>query len=241
MLSGKIENYLLYAFGEIILIVVGILIAWQINDLNEIKKNRVVQLKIYETLYEELNTNLGVLDNAIVRYNENTLALQNALTYVGLDPGDLNEEARDQIIKIKFRNTKLRVEALSSINSSDKFQFLENDSLTELIAQYPTELKSYENQEIKIRNIVDNRLKPVLEEHISLIDLLPEKNRKYDQIRATGQKSNYTDLLNSKEYQNAVIDQLLQIQIQLNIGTNLRNITETLAIKLLQELGKRRS
>lgn len=234
--TGKLKNYLVYALGEILLIVIGILIAWKINDLNEIRKNSIVQEKIYESLYEELHTNLSVLDSAIVRYNNNILSLQSSLKYVGQQPDTLSQEVKNLIVRIKFKNSNLRNEALGSINSSNKFQFLKNDAVTELIAQYPTELNTYKTQETKIGNIVANRLKPVLEKHLSLVDVLPDENANYNHIKTFGQESNYTDLLNSREYQNTVIDQLLQSQIQLTIGKNLRKKTETLAIKLKQEL-----
>lgn len=234
--SGKVKNYLVYALGEILLIVIGILIAWKINDLNEIRKNNIVQVKIYESLYEELHTNLSVLDSAIVRYDNNILALQNSLKYAGQHPNDLNQDVKDLIVQVKFRNSNLRAEALGSINSSDKFQFIDNQSLTELIAQYPMELNAFKTQETKIAHIVDNRLKPVLEKYISLVDVLPEGNAKYNHIKAFGQESKYTDLLNSLEYQNTVIDQLLQSQIQLTLGKKLRKRTETLAIRLKKEL-----
>ncbi|MGY8913850.1 MAG: hypothetical protein ACKVJF_02040 [Flavobacteriales bacterium] len=234
--SGKIRNYLIYALGEILLIVVGILIAWKINDLNEIRKNKIVQVKIYESLYEELHTNLSVLDSAIVRYTNNTLYLQSSLKYVGLPPNKLTKDTKDLIVQVKFKNSNLRNEALNSINNSNKFQFLESDALTELIAQYPTEINKYKAQELKIGNSIENRLKPVIEKHISLIDLLPERNKQYNHIRTFGQESNYLDLLNSRDYQNSVIDQLLQTQIQLTLGKNLRKKTQILAIKLKQEL-----
>ncbi len=234
--SGKIKNYLIYALGEILLIVLGILIAWKINDFNDTRKNKIVQAKIYESLYEELHTNLNVLDSAIVRYNNHVLYLRSSLKYAGLPPMALTQEAKDLIVQIKFRNSNLRNDALSSINNSNKFQFLENDSLTELLSEYPIELNTYKIQEIKIRNIIDNRLKPVIEKHISLIDILPEENNNYNRIPIFGQDSNYTDLLNSREYQNSVIDQILQTRIQLTIGRKLRKKTEILAIKLKQEL-----
>ncbi|WP_159023874.1 hypothetical protein [Formosa sp. L2A11] len=234
LLSGKVKNYLVYALGEILLIVLGILIAWKINTLNEIRKNKIVQEKIYVGLYEELHTNLSVLDTSIKQYNNNRILLQKTLNYVGIQ--NLNKEAKDLIIKVKFKNTNLRKEALGSVNVTDKFQFLENDTLADLITQYPSDLKLFEEQELKIRNIVDNRLKPVLEEYISLIDILPEENHNFNQIRTYGQKSNYTGLLNNKEYQNSIIDQLLQTKMQLNIAMNLRKKTQILAIKLKQEL-----
>jgi hypothetical protein len=42
----KVINYLLYAIGEIILVVIGILIALSINNSNELKKTRVAE-KVY--------------------------------------------------------------------------------------------------------------------------------------------------------------------------------------------------
>ena len=234
--SGKTKSYFVYAFGEIVLIVIGILIAWKINDLNEVRKNKIVQVKIYESLYEELQTNLNALDKTIVGYSNTILSLQNALHYVGQQPNELTQEAKDVIVQIKFKTTNLRDKSLSSVNMTDKFQFLENDSLAELIAQYPSKLKTFENQEAKINNIVENRLKPIIEKHVSLIDLFPNDNKNYKNIKLFGQKSNYIQLLNSKDYQNSVIDQLMQTQIQLNNGINLRKKTRTLAFKLSQVL-----
>lgn len=233
--SVKTKSYFIYAIGEIVLIV--ILIAWKINNLNEIRKNKIVQIKIYESLYEELHTNLNILDKTIAGYSNTILSLQNSLNYVGQHPDKLTKEAKNLIVEIKFKTTNLRDKSLNSVNITDKFQFLENDSLAELIAQYPSELKIFENQETKINNIVENKLKPIIEKHVSLINLLPEDNENYKNIKVFGQKSNYTQLLSSRDYQNSVIDQLLQTQIQLKNGVDLRKKIRTLAFKLSQELG----
>ena len=224
--EGKFKSYLMYAVGEILLIAVGVLIAWKINNLNEVRKSKIVEVKIYESLYEELHTNLNVIDSAIVRYVNNALTLQNSLT----------QQTKDLILQIKFENTNLRDDALNSINNTNKFEFIENESLKGLIAKYPNEINIFKNQEMKISTIVSEKLKPVIERHISLIDMLPEDNKNYKLIKTYGKQSNYSDLLNSREYQNSVIDRLLQTQIQLKIAKNLRNKTETLAIKLKQEL-----
>ena len=41
-LSGRVERYIFYAFGEIALVVIGILIALQINNWNEWRKDRII-------------------------------------------------------------------------------------------------------------------------------------------------------------------------------------------------------
>jgi hypothetical protein len=233
--SGKFQTYLLYALGEILLITIGISIAWKINNMSDINKNKIVEAKIYNSLYDELRTNLGVLDSAIVRYNNSELTLQTTLHYVGLKPDDFTQEVKDLIIQTKHKNTNLRNDALNSINNTNKFEFLENESLKTSIAEYPNEINIYQNQEKKIRAIVENRLQPVIEKHISLIDMLP-KDKLFYRIREKGQQSNYSELLHSLGYQNSVIDRLLQTKILLNNAKSLRAKTEKLAIKLKKEL-----
>lgn len=45
--EGKTANYIIYAIGEIILIVFGILIALQINNWNELRKQKILERQVY--------------------------------------------------------------------------------------------------------------------------------------------------------------------------------------------------
>lgn len=51
--ENKFSKYLLYALGEIILVVIGILIALQINNRNEIQKNNQQELLILENILQD--------------------------------------------------------------------------------------------------------------------------------------------------------------------------------------------
>ena len=52
--ENKFSKYLIYAIGEIILVVIGILIALQINNANETKKARAVEINYLENLKADL-------------------------------------------------------------------------------------------------------------------------------------------------------------------------------------------
>jgi len=78
------------------------LIAWKINDLNEIRKNRIVEMKIYHSLYQELNTNLKVLNEGIVKYSNNVNRLEATLNYVGLASEKITPGAKDTIVHINY-------------------------------------------------------------------------------------------------------------------------------------------
>ena len=62
MEPNSTRKYLLYALGEILLVVIGIMIALQVNNWNENSRNIKEGQRLKETLYEELLT--------VQQYNE---------------------------------------------------------------------------------------------------------------------------------------------------------------------------
>lgn len=237
LLSGKFKNYVLYALGEILLIVIGVLIAWKINNLNELRKNRIVELKIYKSLNEELNSNLILLDAAIANYNKNSETIEETMDMIIEEKQyQLDLEDKLSIISVDYKPTQLHNGAINSVNTTNKFEFIESDVLKDLITTYPKDLESFESQEVKIENIILNRLQPVIEKHVSLMDILSNKEFNNNKIQTFSGHSNYSGLLKSREYQNCLVDRLLQTKIQLTNAISLREKTQTIAYNLHKEL-----
>ena len=63
--DNRFSKYLLYAIGEIILVVIGILIALQINNWNEHKKNAQQEQLILTQLLAEYESNLQQIESKI--------------------------------------------------------------------------------------------------------------------------------------------------------------------------------
>ena len=74
MEKNKTANYLKYAIGEIVLVVIGILIALQINNWNESKKQHEILNGHLETILENLNNNKIQL-NTLIDHRKKSLAL----------------------------------------------------------------------------------------------------------------------------------------------------------------------
>jgi hypothetical protein len=53
--ENRFSRYLIYAIGEIVLVVIGILIALQINNWNEEYKTRLIEKDLYEKLSRDLD------------------------------------------------------------------------------------------------------------------------------------------------------------------------------------------
>lgn len=77
--ENRITSYSLYALGEIALVVIGILIALQINNWNENRKAKLTEQKYLLGLKEEFQANLGELDRFI---KDNKGLMQGAINFL---------------------------------------------------------------------------------------------------------------------------------------------------------------
>jgi len=76
--QNKVSKYILYAVGEIVLVVIGILIALQINNWSEWKKDRMIEKSILLELVDNLERNIALIDIAnaeIIEINKGTTTI----------------------------------------------------------------------------------------------------------------------------------------------------------------------
>ena len=79
--ENKFSRYSLYAIGEIVLIVVGILIALQINNWNESRKQEETLDSIYRIIRQDLLTDIDKIESFVNDYEENRRPTFEALLF----------------------------------------------------------------------------------------------------------------------------------------------------------------
>jgi len=162
METGKTGKYLKYAIGEIILVVIGILIALQINNWNEGRKAVKQEIKILSELKNDLKTNLNEITETF-----NTTTTRKNSTILILDYFE-NRRPIDDSLKMAFEN--IIMDGLFNIaNTSYKFiesqgiNTLSNDSLRIRITEmYERHLKNIITRETRNWKIVDEELLPYM-------------------------------------------------------------------------------
>lgn len=65
LMNNKVSTYLFYAVGEVFLVVLGILIAVQIDEWNEHRKLNIQQLELLQSLHSDISHNLKSLQTVI--------------------------------------------------------------------------------------------------------------------------------------------------------------------------------
>ena len=75
--AGKTGKYLIYALGEIVLVVIGILIALQINNWNEDRKAIISERSRINSIHQDLNRDLNKIEAIIEQLtNQYTTGLE---------------------------------------------------------------------------------------------------------------------------------------------------------------------
>ncbi|MBL0025804.1 MAG: hypothetical protein IPO98_12775 [Saprospiraceae bacterium] len=67
--SGKLKSYMAYAIGEIALVMIGILLALQVNNWNQTRLQRTEESNILSNLHTEFLENKIELDKSTAIFN----------------------------------------------------------------------------------------------------------------------------------------------------------------------------
>jgi hypothetical protein len=180
MEKNKTSNYLKYAIGEIVLVVIGILIALQINNWNEDRKAKKMA-----------NTNFF---NLLTSLQQDSIAAQRTLKYnaIGLEalrkiiPLEINESLLE--LNQEELNTYLYQLSLSSrsfipnsgiynlLTSSNGFDLIKSDKIKSLLINlYDYKYKSYEITDTPIDEKFQQQLGSIMKEKMGwVVEYTPE-------------------------------------------------------------------
>ena len=87
--ENKFGKYLIYAIGEIILVVIGILIALQINSKKEEINNRITEQSILTNLKEDFNKNQEEIEVLLFANNKYYRNLNRFIEILKTTPKDI--------------------------------------------------------------------------------------------------------------------------------------------------------
>ena len=142
--EGKTGKYFKYAIGEIILVVIGILIALSLNNWNEKRKSNNL-LKIYKAnIITELNQDLVDLNKADSLIDVRAKSIENYFEYYNSEYPSMDtlvkKRDRSQLFFVIFQTNTFSLQDLISSGNLQLFTLEEKNS----ILKYKKSLKEYE-------------------------------------------------------------------------------------------------
>ncbi|WP_411895910.1 DUF6090 family protein [Winogradskyella sp. A2] len=169
LMENKTGKYFKYAIGEIILVVIGILIALQINNWNENRINNNKETAILANIHKEFKQNKIQLDSVISEHNKVQL---NCAKIIGLFP--IESKPKPAVLDslsvqlwwsyggVTFNPSQTSINALASTSS---FDIIKNDTLRDLLISWNDLITDYQEEELQSRDHIWNQYDPYLSKH----------------------------------------------------------------------------
>jgi len=156
--EGKTIRYLKYAIGEIILVVIGILIALSINNWNEKQKELAKEQLILKQLISEYQSNLTQLDEKILMRNEALDACNNLLNQID-NTNSINEDGFYQSLSTLFRDPTFDP-IKNDIVGSGNLRLIKNDTLVRFLSNWSSEVFQVQELELEYQKFRTEILGP---------------------------------------------------------------------------------
>lgn len=160
--QGNTWRYLKYAVGEIILVVIGILIALQVNNWNENRKTKIEERKLLQQLAIDFQDNQNQLTDRISEHKSIDRSLRKLLMDIKPNPEKIPEDSLNKYISDISHMVfyKPNTVTITSLLSSGKISIISNDSLALLLSKWPEKLESYQFGTTIIYNLYQDQILP---------------------------------------------------------------------------------
>ena len=142
--GGKTSKYFKYAIGEIILVVIGILIALQINNWNEKRKDSKLEAEYYCRLLEDLEQDNDQIDALIMQAEARLKASNQAVRLLMTERPNKIEVANqlDLAIKAIYTDFKPNNSAFEDLKSGANLNIIQDKSIIKALNTYFNNIES---------------------------------------------------------------------------------------------------
>ena len=234
--ENKFSKYLIYAIGEIVLVVIGILIALQVNNWNEIRKFNKEGVKIMQELKSEFLDNRIVLEERIRFLDNANNCVRTVLGFMNKESVEIQQTNIDSIINksLGYGNYNPANSTILELISSGKLNLIKNNSLKKNLFKWLQILEDsdedFKNQDLQTATL----LIPYLYKNISMKNL--NTLNTYFKNKEVEKKSelftgDYSKVFHDLEFENLYQDKLLWNTTMLNHYKDL----DTLALEIINQ------
>ena len=232
--EGKNTKYFKYAIGEILLVVIGILIALQINNWNENRKTYLEEKRILLSLKSDLLEAKKESGIQIIKEQDISKSIQIVLTDSPEREHYFNHPKADSLFYDSFLSLQTTVPVIqtySDLKSSGKVSLITNQQVKKLLTKLENsmiDLRFQVNDNMSVQQINADRIS------LKYLDVAQMLNDRKSKFKLTPINQNdYRSLLQNKEVVSTlalkllVVDNLVDERIELhNDIKNLINLID---------------
>jgi len=200
--ENKLSKYFIYAIGEILLVVIGILIALQVNNWNESKKLSRQEFALLENLRSEFKINLENLEQ-VKAQNQVIYDCTNELkSLIGQENSIINKHNVDSLLlnAILITDYQPNQFVLSQLKTGEKLDIIKSEKLKKLLYEWDKALNGKTEAFNMLNTYFMNSLIPFLDENTSIRNIDFYGNYRWS--NKTSLKYSSTDMFHKIQFDN---------------------------------------
>ena len=206
--AGRPLKYLRYAIGEIILVMVGILLALQVNSWNQNRLDRIEEEHLISNLHDEFIENKRMIDSNLRKLHNARKANMEILALMGCSKDSLGLYNLDSIFfeslpAVQFSSSN---QSIDNITQSGRMNIIKNRNLINLIYQWEAQQSVVRMREDATDSWTYDQILPFLSKYISLKEM--DSYGHFEWSGPSKLKKEYHHLFQSLEFEN-ILDNYL--------------------------------
>jgi hypothetical protein len=236
--NKNFNKYFLYVLGEIVLIVIGILIALKINNHNMLQENSKKEILYLQSFQEDLRKDIGTIRTQL----EMKEYLFSKLETVFLEFPDLQNRSEEELLEISNGLALISSQNIfvcncstfEAIQNSSDIQVITDFTLVQLLFNYYTHLNLVVSHDELSNQYIRNTVEPYIFDKLELrsIDFVAEwyenDNRKF--------QKKLSDIYADYEFENILIGSRDRTESYLFIYKKALMLAEELYIALAERI-----
>ncbi len=234
METGKTSKYLKYAIGEIILVMIGILLALQVNTWNNNRELKKEELKMMKSLHKEFSKNIVKFDK---KFKQHLIKKESINTIMSIDANlftidslwSLFSEVHDSPTFDPYQGI------YNSMINSGRIELISNELLKEKVSGFKDVQIDFREDEDNVRTFISENLHKIelFEKTFDNYAFLAKKAKISTEERERIKKK-YIKLIESESYESQLVFLDGWLKDVLIAGPELRN-EMVLIVKLLEQ------
>jgi hypothetical protein len=209
--ENRAAKYLRYAIGEILLVVVGILLALQVNNWNQQRIAFKEELIILKNIHSEFLENKKSLEGKLAETNMGFQSSIMLMNLIGKHEDEIKKYNTDSLLfsSLESGEFKFSENTISDLLQSGRLQLLHNEKLINLLYEWSSTKMAYYTSNERVNLKIDNELVPYLQKKYPLRDIDMYGNLKWK--NKTLLKTNKLQIFEDIEFENIMDDYLYRI------------------------------
>jgi hypothetical protein len=230
MEKNKTGKYLKYAIGEIILVVIGILIALGINNWNEVRKETNKERQIITNLHQEFIQNKQIIESIKDGIKLSSNSCHTLMNLLNEDVLEASTQNIDSLIYLSLEHKPFipSNSVFSEIIEAGNINLITEESLKKKLFKWSTEIENIQARYLVFEKWIEDGYLPYLSKNISLknIDkyspMAWEKKSKFE--------SDYNVIFKEREFENIIDNTLYHQSLMTQLYDNVDSLINEIII-----------